>query len=181
MRLFQNTFCNPAIAAEGKRGNKFRDFSHAACDRIGDLPGRERRGSSTVRSTLGQGGDVRKACFAIRGEGHRSDGAAAKRLVKCQGHRHYWFQRYLTICMAGPNGDFPRLRLEFVVSPLARIGRVIGRVMHGEFNRGLRVDKYHNMNLYRAKLRAFAKKRQQQHKTVHRKTITSPDPLQPGA
>ena len=83
-------------------------------------------------------------------------------LVKYQGYRHYGFQRYLTICAAGPNGDFPRLRLEFAVSPLTRIVRVIGRVLRGEFNRGLRVDKYHNMDLYRAKLRAFAKKRQQQ-------------------
>ena len=83
-------------------------------------------------------------------------------LVKYQRYRHYGFQRYLTICAAGPDGDFPKLRLEFAVSPLARIGRMIGRVLRGEFNRGLRVDKYHNIDLYRAKLRAFAKKRQQQ-------------------
>ena len=82
-------------------------------------------------------------------------------LIKYQGYRHYGFQRYLTICAAGPDGDFPNLRLEFAVSPLARIGRVIGRAFRGEFNRGLRVDRYHNMDLYRAKLRAFAKKRQQ--------------------
>lgn len=82
-------------------------------------------------------------------------------LIKHQGYRHYGFQRYLTICAAGPAGDFPALRLEFAVSPLARIGRVIGRVFRGEFNRGLRVNRYHNMDLYRAKLRAFAKKRQQ--------------------
>ena len=82
-------------------------------------------------------------------------------LVRYQGYRHYGFQRYLTICASGPDGDFPGLRLEFAVSPLARIGRVIGRALRGEFNRGLRVDRYHHMDLYRAKLRAFAKKRQQ--------------------
>ena len=82
-------------------------------------------------------------------------------LVKFQGYRHYGYQRYLNICTAGPNGDFPNLRVEFAVSPLARIGRVIGRVLRREFNRGLRCDKYHEMELYRAKLRAFAKKRQQ--------------------
>lgn len=82
-------------------------------------------------------------------------------LIKYQGYRHYGYQRYLTICAAGPDGDFPSLRLEFAVSPLARIGRVIGRAIRGEFNRGLRVDRYHNIDLYRAKLRAFAKKRQQ--------------------
>ena len=42
-----------------------------------------------------------------------------------------------------------------------RIGRVIGRVLRREFNRGMRCDRYHEMELYRAKLRAFAKKRQQ--------------------
>lgn len=85
----------------------------------------------------------------------------ADRLVKYQGYRHYGFQRYLKICAAGQHGDFPRLRVEFAVSPLARIGRVIGRALRGEFTRGPRVDKYHNIDLYRAKLRAFAKKRQQ--------------------
>ena len=85
----------------------------------------------------------------------------ADRLVKVQGYRHYGYQRYLNICTAGPKGDFPNLRVEFAVSPLARIGRVIGRVLRGEFNRGLRCDKYHEMELYRAKLRAFAKKRRQ--------------------
>ena len=75
---------------------------------------------------------------------------------------HYGYQRYLNICAAGSDGDFPGLHLEFAVSPLARIVRGIRRVFRGEFNRGPRVDKYHNMDLYRAKLRAFAKKRQQQ-------------------
>ena len=85
----------------------------------------------------------------------------ADRLVKFQGYRHYGYQRYLNICTAGSNGDFPKLRVEFGVSPVARILRVIGRVRRREFNRGLRCDKYHEMELYRAKLRAFAKKRQQ--------------------
>ena len=85
----------------------------------------------------------------------------ANQLVKYQGYRHYGFQRYLNICAAGENGDFPRLRLEFAVSPMARIGRLIGRTIRGEFTRGPRIDKYHNMDLYRAKLRAFAIKRQQ--------------------
>ena len=82
-------------------------------------------------------------------------------LVKFQGYRHYGYQRYLNICTAGPNGDFPDVRVEFAVSPFARIMRVIGRVIRREFNRGLRCDKYHDMELYRAKLCAFAKKRQQ--------------------
>ncbi len=86
---------------------------------------------------------------------------AADWLVKYQGYRHYGFQRYLKICDVGPTGDFPRLRVEFAVSPAARIARAIGRRLRGEFTRGLRVDKYHNMDLYRGKLRAFAKKRQQ--------------------
>lgn len=86
----------------------------------------------------------------------------ADHLVRLQGYRHYGYQRYLTVCAPGPHGDFPGLRLEFAVSPLARIGRQIGRTLRREFTRGLRVDKYHNMDLYRAKLRAFAKRRQQE-------------------
>ena len=82
-------------------------------------------------------------------------------LVKYQGYRHYGFQRYLNICAAGPDKDFPRLRVEFAVSPAVRIGRAIGRRLRGEFTRGSRVDRYHKMDLYRAKLRAFAKRRQQ--------------------
>ncbi len=86
---------------------------------------------------------------------------AADRLVKYQGYRHYGFMRYLNICAAGPDGDFPRLRVEFAVSPSVRMGRAIARRLRGEFTRGPRVDRYHNMDLYRAKLRAFARKRQQ--------------------
>ena len=82
-------------------------------------------------------------------------------LVKFQGYRHYGYQRYLNICSAGTKGNFPNVRVGFAVSPLARIGRMIGRALRGEFNRGLRCDKYHEMEIYRAKLRAFAKKRQQ--------------------
>ena len=82
-------------------------------------------------------------------------------LVRYQGYRHYGFQRYLNICDAGPEGDFARLHVEFAVSPAARIGRAVARRLRGEFTRGLRVDRYHNMDLYRAKLRAFARKRQQ--------------------
>ena len=86
---------------------------------------------------------------------------AADYLVKFQGYRHYGFQRYLNVCAAGPDGKFLRLRLEYAVSPTTRIVRMIVRMLRGEFNRGLRVDRYHSMDLYRLKLRAFARKRQQ--------------------
>ncbi len=82
-------------------------------------------------------------------------------LIKRQGYRHFGYQRYLTICKEGSNGDFPKLRLEFSVSPIMRLSRFVFRLFRGEFTRGPRLDKYHNMDLYRAKLRAFAKMRQQ--------------------
>lgn len=85
----------------------------------------------------------------------------AERLVRYQAYRHYGYQRYLTICAQGPQGDFPRLRNEFAVSSLERLWRLILRILRGEFMRGLRLDKYHEMRLYRAKLRSFATRRQQ--------------------
>ena len=86
----------------------------------------------------------------------------ADRLVPFQAYRHYGYQRYLSICQQGPAGDFPRLRNEFGVSSIERIWRLLLRTLRGEFTRGLRIDKYHNIGLYRAKLRAFAIRRQQQ-------------------
>ena len=85
----------------------------------------------------------------------------ADRLVPFQGYRHYGYQRYLSICQQGSDGDFPKLRNEFGVSGLERILRLALRVLHGNFTRGLRIDKYHSIDLYRAKLRAYAIKRQQ--------------------
>ena len=86
----------------------------------------------------------------------------ADALVKCQGYRHYGYQRYINICSAGQKGDFPGLQVEYAVSPMARILRLLGRMMRREFTRGVRYDKYHKIDLYRAKLRVFAIKRQQQ-------------------
>ena len=82
-------------------------------------------------------------------------------LIGLQGYRHYGFQRYLTICRPGDRGDFPGLRNEFGVSSLERIWRQVRRLANGEFTRGVRIDRYHDISLYRTKLRAFAKTRQE--------------------
>ena len=86
----------------------------------------------------------------------------ADRLVSFQGYRHYGYQRYLSICEQGAASDFPKLRNEFGVSSLERIWRLVLRTVRGEFTMGLRIDKYHSIGLYRCKLRAYAKRRQQQ-------------------
>lgn len=78
-----------------------------------------------------------------------------KRLSR-QGYRHYGFQRYLTICGPGANGSFPELRVEYGVSGLGRLGRFASRLMLGKAKR---LDKYHNISLYRHKLREFAIRR----------------------
>ena len=64
--------------------------------------------------------------------------------------------RYLTIVEPGPQGDYPDLRLEFGLSTWERFLRFINLRMD---NQGDRVDKYHGMNRYRAKLRAHALRR----------------------
>lgn len=84
----------------------------------------------------------------------------AERLVRYQGYRHYGYQRYLTICAEGSQGDFPRLRNEYGVSSIERLWRLLQRMLRGQFTRGVRIDKYHEMRLYRAKLRSFAIRRQ---------------------
>lgn len=78
------------------------------------------------------------------------------RLVRVQKFRHYGYMRYLSVAEPGPNGDFPGLRLEFSLSTLQRLGRFIG--LHSQ-NKAKRIDKYHNMELYRQKLRAHALRR----------------------
>ena len=86
----------------------------------------------------------------------------ADRLVRLQGYRHYGYQRYLSICQQGAAGNYPRLRNEFGVSSLERLWRLVLRMLRGQFTRGWRIDKYHDIGLYRAKLRAYAIRRQQQ-------------------
>ena len=78
------------------------------------------------------------------------------RLIRIQYFRHYGYMRYLSVADPGPNGDYPRLRLEFSLSSLQRLGRFIGLNSTGKAKR---IDKYHDMSLYRDKLRAHAQRR----------------------
>jgi hypothetical protein len=78
------------------------------------------------------------------------------RLVRTQHFRHYGYMRYLSDAPAGPNGDYPALQLEFSLSSTQRLLRFIGKWRAGQAQR---IDKYHNMALYRDKLRAHALKR----------------------
>lgn len=86
-----------------------------------------------------------------------------KFLIARQGFRHYGFQRYLSICAPGDKGDFPKLKNEFGIGGFKRLTRYVGRLTRrGEGTKTKRIDKYHDIALYRAKLRAFAVRRQQQ-------------------
>jgi hypothetical protein len=79
-----------------------------------------------------------------------------KWLIRVQRFRHYGYMRYLTVAKPGPKGDYPKLRLEFGLSTLDRLSRFIRLKISGEAKR---IDKYHNMALYRDKLRAHAIRR----------------------
>ena len=79
-------------------------------------------------------------------------------LIRVQRFRHYGYMRYLTVAEAGPNGDYPKLRLEFALSTLQRLIRFVKlRTSH----KADRIDKYHDMTRYRNKLRAHALRRNQ--------------------
>lgn len=84
---------------------------------------------------------------------------AADWVIAKQGFRHYGFQRYLTICTAGQDGSYPKLRNEFGIGSFERLSRFARRVMQGEAAAKKRLDKYHDISLYRRKLRAFAIRR----------------------
>lgn len=78
------------------------------------------------------------------------------KLIKVQRFRHYGNMRYLTVADPGPQGNYPKLRLEFAHSSLLRLTRFVQLHIAGEAKR---IDKYHDMSRYRDKLRAYAERR----------------------
>lgn len=83
-------------------------------------------------------------------------------VINWQGFQHYGSQRYLSICEPGEDGTYPKLRNEYGVSSLERIWRYVNRMLAGEFSFEKRIDKYHYMDQYRAKLREYAIRRNHQ-------------------
>ena len=81
-------------------------------------------------------------------------------LIRFQGYRHYGFQRYLSMCDEGADGTFPKLKNEFGIGSIERIFRYIRRLLRGEVSTHKRIDKYHDITVYRAKLREYAIRRQ---------------------
>ncbi|MEL0113585.1 MAG: hypothetical protein VW835_17775, partial [Rickettsiales bacterium] len=65
---------------------------------------------------------------------------------------------YLTVAEPGADGNYLTLRLEFHLSTLNRLIRFVQLWTAGEAKR---IDKYHDMSLYRDKLRAHAVRRNQ--------------------
>jgi len=78
------------------------------------------------------------------------------KLIKVQKFRHYGYMRYMTVVAPGPKGNYPNLRVEFALSTLGRLVRFIQLYRSGEADR---IDKYHSMKRYRAKLGAHAQRR----------------------
>ena len=81
-------------------------------------------------------------------------------LQRYQGYRHYGYQRYLSICGEGPDGTYPNLRNEYGIGSLERLWRYCRQLLHGENSTRKRIDKYHDIAAYRAKLREYAIRRQ---------------------
>ena len=84
-----------------------------------------------------------------------------RKLIRVQDYRHYGDQRFLTICSPGDRNTFPDVRILNGVSVPERIWRSVRAVQEGTWHNGVRVDKYHQVSVYRAKLRSCAKKREQ--------------------
>ncbi len=80
------------------------------------------------------------------------------KLIRIQYFRHFGYMRYLTVAEPGADGNYPTLRLEFHLSTLNRLIRFVQLWTAGEAKR---IDKYHDMSLYRDKLRAHAVRRNQ--------------------
>lgn len=83
-------------------------------------------------------------------------GWVTKRLIKIQKFRHYGYMRYLTVVDAGSAGDYPDLKLEYGLSTWERLLRFIKLTLDDKADR---IDKYHGMHRYRAKLGAHAIRR----------------------
>ncbi|MCZ6863355.1 MAG: lipase family protein [Alphaproteobacteria bacterium] len=83
-------------------------------------------------------------------------GGVATWLGRFQGYTHYGFMRYLSMVSKGEDGDYPDLRVEYSLSSFGRAFRYYKRILTGQGNR---IDKYHNMDRYRDKLRAHADRR----------------------
>lgn len=81
-------------------------------------------------------------------------------IVARQGYRHYGYSRYLSICAPGPGHNYPALSIDYGVGTIERLWRVIKRGVEGAWSQGARIDRYHNMSIYRLKLRAWAERRQ---------------------
>ena len=84
---------------------------------------------------------------------------AANWLARFPAFEHYGWQRYLSMCPAG-DGTYPKLRVEYGISAPERCLRYLGLFLRGHAPKAKRLDKYHDMALYRAKLRAYAIRRQ---------------------
>ena len=59
-------------------------------------------------------------------------GKLNKFLIGLQGFRHYGYQRHLSICEAGEDGSFPKLKNEFGIGGFERLASYVGRLWRGE-------------------------------------------------
>ena len=81
-------------------------------------------------------------------------------LVRRQGYRHYGDIRYLTDAPAGPDGKYKGMLVLKSVGALSRLGRSAKAIFKGNASSAKKLIAYHDIGIYRDKLRAYALKRQ---------------------
>lgn len=81
-------------------------------------------------------------------------------LGSIEGYRHYGESRYLTICLMQPDETYPELSVEPIIGPIGHVFQLLLQWCDGAWSREDRLDKYHDMSVYRRKLRFWAEKRQ---------------------
>ena len=81
-------------------------------------------------------------------------------LVRRQGYRHYGDIRYLTDVPAGADGKYEGMLMLKSVGAFSRLARSAKAMLKGNATSAKRLIAYHDIGIYRDKLRAYALKRQ---------------------
>lgn len=74
-------------------------------------------------------------------------------VINRQGYRHFGDQRYLSIAQETVQGEFPGLKMQMNLTGLERYLSILKRYIRGGATFGARFDRYHDIGLYRRKLR----------------------------
>lgn len=88
--------------------------------------------------------------------------------TRYQGYRHYGSQCYLPIGSEGPDETYPKPRNGYGISDMGRLRQYLRQLGQRCIprQRGVDVDQYHSIALYRAKLREYAIRREQRYRDL---------------